>query len=416
MSLDKRVSRYHQLLNKYKGLIIVNPLMTGGKLPDNVAEKLLEEGWLEVGYSLCYDCIEGSSDTLGFPPVKRFLHDVAEFFGGETAEHTFGCRAAQFAVFKAISMKAEEGGFAKVAVVDSLCHYTTVVAAELCGVSLVEVPNTGYPEFKVQVEKYAEKIEEVKSKFGKPPALVVLTHVDPYYGNLANAEEVGRIAESYGIPFMVNAAYTAGVMPVNMKAMKANFLTISAHKSMASLAPLGFLVIRGYSGDVLKSVSTALEWSKRSFPNKMVNLFGCSIGGLPLISAMHAFPYVVERVKKWHEELEKVRWFIEEMEKIDGIKQLGEKPHNHHLTHFETPILWEISKRHKRKGFFLAEELEKRGIIGVQRGLTKHIKISVYGLSWDEIKRVRDVFYEIIDRYTREFNIRDVGVEVKERG
>ncbi|RLE50807.1 MAG: hypothetical protein DRJ33_07100 [Candidatus Methanomethylicota archaeon] len=272
------------------------------------------------------------------------------------------------------------------------------MAAELCGISLVEVPNTGYPEFRIQVEKYSEKIEEVKEKFGKLPALIILTHADPYYGNVVDAEKVGEIAESYGVPFMVNAAYTAGIMPVDMKKMKADFLTISAHKSMASLAPLGFLVIREYSDHVLRSVSAALDWSKRSFPNKMVNLFGCSIGGLPLISAMHTFPYVVERVKKWNSELEKIRWFIEEMEKLGGIKQLGEKPHNHHLTHFETPILWEISKRHKRRGFFLAEELEERGIIGVQRGLTKHLKISVYGLSWEEVKQVRDAFQDILNK------------------
>ena len=74
---------------------------------------------------------------------------------------------------------------------------------------------------------------------------------------------------------------------------------------------------------------------------------------------------------------------------------LGENPHRHHLLHFETPLLWEISQKHKKKGFFLAKEMEKRGITGVHKGLTKHIKLSVYGLDEGEIKKVKDAFCEI---------------------
>lgn len=398
------VDKYADVHNRYEGLININPLMTGGRIPREVGERLLSKGWLEVGYAICYNCTEGRSDALGFPPVKEFLSDLAEFFGGDVAEHTLGCRAAQFAVFRAA---AELDGYAKVAVVDSLCHYTTVIAAELSGLELVEVPNTGHPEYRVQVERFAEKIEEVSRRFGEAPALLALTHVDPYYGNLADVRKVGELAESYGTMFMVNAAYTAGVMPVNMRQMKADFLTVSAHKSMASLAPLGFLVAREErSSAVLKGASTALDWSKRAFPKKMVNLFGCSIGGLPLISAMYSFPLVVERVARWEEELKKTRWFSQEMEKLGGVRQLGEKPHNHHLLHFETDVLWEISKRHKRRGFFLAEDLEKRGIVGVQRGLSRRVKASVYGLSWEEVRRVRDAFRDIVNEYVEKFRIK----------
>jgi Cys-tRNA synthase (O-phospho-L-seryl-tRNA:Cys-tRNA synthase) len=70
---------------------------------------------------------------------------------------------------------------------------------------------------------------------------------------------------------------------------------------------------------------------------------------------------VVKRVKAWGEELKKVRCFIEEMERLPSVMLIEERPHRHHLLHFETPIFWEISRRRMRKGFFLADEMIQRG-------------------------------------------------------
>ena len=91
----------------------------------------------------------------------------------------------------------------------------------------------------------------------------------------------------------------------------------------------------------------------------------------------------------------KINRFIDDMEEIEGTMLLGQRPHQHHLLHFETPKFWEISKTHRKKGFFLAEEMINRGIVGLHRGMTKHIKFSIYGLSSDEIEKVKEVFYEI---------------------
>jgi len=297
--------------------------------------------------------------------------------------------------------------YARVIVADPLCHYTTVMAAEMNGFRVVEPPHAGSPNYTVQAEGFATRIEEVKRETGKLPALLVVTHAEPYHGNLNPVREVGSIAEQYGIPYMVNAAYTAGVMPVDMKEMKADFLTVSAHKSMASLGPLGFLVTsNGWSKKAFRGSTTVTSWSGRSFGNKLVNLFGCGVGGTPLISAMLSFPYVVERVKGWEGEVAKACWLIEEMEKLDGVRLIGERPHRHHLLHFDTPIFYEISQHHRRRGFFLAEEMEKRGITGLHRGLSRHIKLSTYGLSWDQVKQVRDAFKEITERYSAEYGLK----------
>ena len=384
--------------NKYKDFIIINPLMRGGIVPEEVQKQLCGEKWTGVGYSVCYDCLEGRSGLITKPPVKKFLEEIAKFYGGDAAEHTFGCRGAQFAVMNTVSELVRTGECCDMVIADPNSHYTTNIAAEMCNLKVTEPPHSGYPEYKVDAESFTAKIEEIKKDNGKSPALVAVTHADPYYGNIAPVEEVGRICEEYEIPYMVNAAYTAGVKPINMKDMKADFLTVSAHKSMASLGPLGFLVTTyEWSKKAFVTSAQKPDWTGRVFGKKIPNVFGCSVGGIPLISSMLTFDYVKGRVKKWDGELKKINDFVDFMEDLGGgeIMLLGENPHKHHLLHFETPLFWEISKKHKRKGFFLAKEMEKRGITGVHKGLTKHIKLSVYGLSDDEIKKVKNAFSEI---------------------
>ena len=47
----------------------------------------------------------------------------------------------------------------------------------------------------------------------------------------------------------------------------------------------------------------------------------------------------------------------------------------------------------------------ERGFVGLQRGLTKNIKLSIYGFSWDEVRRVRDAFHEIASKYVKEYKL-----------
>jgi Sep-tRNA:Cys-tRNA synthetase len=288
----------------------------------------------------------------------------------------------------------------KIVIADPNSHYSTNIAAEMCNLKVVEPPHTGYPEYRVKAEGFMEKIEEVKKEHGKP-ALVMCTHADPYYGNLAPVSEIGKICQEYEIPYMVNAAYTGGVKPINMKDMNADFLTLSAHKSMASIGPSGFLVTNyEWSKKAFMMSKEKPDWTGRAFGKKIPNLFGCSVGALPLVCTMLSFPYVKERVKNWDEEVRKTEKFIDDLEDLGDIMLLGERPHRHHLLHFETPVFWEISKKHKRKGFFLAEDMLKEGIVGLHKGLSKHIKLSVYGLTEEEIEKVLSAFSGIIERYS----------------
>jgi Sep-tRNA:Cys-tRNA synthetase len=387
-------------LDKYRNLrrgideswINIHPIQRGGVLPSETRETLLS---FADGYSACDFCLEGRVDLIKTPPIFDFANDVAKFLNVDEVRFTPGARGAKQAVFKAI---AEPGD---TIIVDSLAHYTTYIAAEVNGLKIVEVPHGGYPEFKIKIEDYATRIEEVKRQTGELPAAVLLTHVDYRYGNLADAAEVGKIAKEYGVPYVLNAAYSAGVMPIDGKKLGVDFLICSGHKSWASSGPIGILATTyEFSGKVFRTSTIKGPWSGRAFTKKDVYLFGCPpVFGAPIATLMASFPHVVERVKRWGEEVEKVRWLVKEFERIKDFHQLGERPRQHTLVTFETPSFHKISKKHARRGFFLHEELKKRKIAGIHAGMTKMMKLNTYGLTKEQLQKVADAFHEIARAY-----------------
>jgi Sep-tRNA:Cys-tRNA synthetase len=137
------------------------------------------------------------------------------------------------------------------------------------------------------------------------------------------------------------------------------------------------------------------DWSKRKFGVKEYALLGCTVMGAPLMTLIASFPHVVERVERWPQEVEKARYLVEQLERIEGTRQMGVRPKNHTLIHMESDGFFRASQTHKRRGYFLYEELRRRGIVGVQPGLTKHFKLNTYGLSQEKVERVAQAFLEI---------------------
>ncbi len=362
-----------------KDFINIDPLQTGGKLSEDAKKVLLEWG---DGYSICDYCT-GKLEEITKPPVNRFVEELKEFFECDEVRFTTGAREGKFAVMHALSRANPDK---KYVVVDSNAHYSTLLAAERAGLNVIEVENSGYPEYRINEEKYREILESRNDVL-----LAVLTYPDGNYGNLPDAKKVSEACRGEDVPLLLNCAYSAGRMPISMVELGADFIVASGHKSMASAGPVGVL---GFSKDYTKIVA---RWSKYR-KGKEVEFLGCTARGVPLLTLMASFDHVKERIKRWDQEVEKARWFAEEMEKL-GIKQLGEKPHNHDLMFFESEILYEISRKVKRGRYFLYKELKKKRIHGIKPGLTKHFKLSTYLVPKDDLRIVLNAFEEIIEAY-----------------
>ncbi|MDI6902169.1 MAG: O-phospho-L-seryl-tRNA:Cys-tRNA synthase [Methanocellales archaeon] len=365
-------------------MINIDPLQTGGKLTPEARAALIQWG---DGYSVCDFC-PGTLDEIRTPPIHDFIHDaLPEFLGIDHARVTNGAREAKFAIMHALASRNDS------IVLDGNAHYTSFVAAERAGLKIKTVPNSGYPDYKVDPEGYATIIEEIEKEIGKLPTLALLTYPDGNYGNIVDAKRVASICHEYDIPFLLNGAYAVGRMPISARKVGADFIVGSGHKSMASSGPVGVLGVTDEHKDKI------FEKSK-FFRAKEVELLGCTARGATIMTLMASFPSVVERLKHWEEEVRKAQWFSAQLEDL-GLKQLGDRPHKHDLMFFEAPNLYEISQRAKDGRYFLYKELKDRNIHGIKPGLTKSFKLSTFGLSRSELKVVIDAFDDIIKNMLR---------------
>jgi len=357
----------------------LNPLQTGGRTNAEIRKTALQ---FVDGYSVCDYC-QGVLHLIEKPPICNLVKELVEFLDMDEARLTLGAREGKFIVMHSLLLPGDAIVF------DANRHYTTYIAAESVGAKIYEVESIGYPSFEITPEAYRKTFERVIKETGAPPKLALLTHVDGDYGNLTDAKCIGELCKEYGVPFLLNAAYTAGRMGVKGKELGADFLVCSGHKGFGVPGTIGIL-------------ATTSKWVEKVFrrsslyDKKEVELLGCTARSGSLACLITALPYIKERVKGWDEEVKKAQWFVEQMEGLGGITQIGARPTQHDLVRLETPILREISKTHRKKGYYLYYELEKRGITGLKPGQTDWFKLSTYGFTWDQVKHLFTAFEEIV--------------------
>lgn len=80
------------------------------------------------------------------------------------------------------------------------------------------------------------RAKEFLDKIRRDTKMIIVNHVSNVTGARA-IEEIGYCADRYGIPFLVDAAQSAGHININMKDTKINILAAAGHKGLA--APQG---------------------------------------------------------------------------------------------------------------------------------------------------------------------------------
>ena len=155
-----------------------------------------------------------------------------------------------------------------------------------------------------------------------------------------------------------------------------------------------------YAPQVFRTTGMVGDVTSRKFGIKEVEMLGCTLMGANLIAMMASFPAVRERTRHWSEEVERSNYFIGRLLAIEGSRVLSEYPRKHSLTKVDTTGSFDtVAKTHKRKGFFLSDELSQRGIVGEFAGATRAWKLNTYGLSWKRVRYLADAFTEIAEKY-----------------
>lgn len=90
-----------------------------------------------------------------------------------------------------------------------------------------------------------ETVANFRRKLTPETRAIVCTHASNVFGVSAPVRALGRMARSYGIPFVVDGAQSAGVLPLDLTEDAIDFLCLPGHKGLYGPMGTGLLLCSG---------------------------------------------------------------------------------------------------------------------------------------------------------------------------
>jgi cysteine desulfurase / selenocysteine lyase len=160
--------------------------------------------------------------------------------------------------------------------------------------------------------------------------LIVLSHCSNVTGTVQPLAEIGHLATKSGVPLLVDAAQSAGVMPIDVTAMGINLLAAPGHKGLLGPQGTGFLYIaEGLELPPLVVGGTGGHSSGEEQPEEMPDRFESGTLNTPGIAGLQAgvefiLSTGIETIRR--KEMSLVRHLVEELLKMQGITLYGPAP------------------------------------------------------------------------------------------
>lgn len=87
------------------------------------------------------------------------------------------------------------------------------------------------------------RLDQLKKALERPTRMVALTHASNVLGTVQPIAEIGALARARGAAFLVDAAQTAGVLPIDVAASNIDFLALAGHKGLFGPVGTGALYV-----------------------------------------------------------------------------------------------------------------------------------------------------------------------------
>ena len=88
----------------------------------------------------------------------------------------------------------------------------------------------------------AAMLEQFRQALDRPADAVICTHVSNVFGYRLPVEDIAALCRKKGVPFVLDASQSAGMLPVNMKALGASFIAMPGHKGLYGPQGTGLLL------------------------------------------------------------------------------------------------------------------------------------------------------------------------------
>ncbi len=132
-----------------------------------------------------------------------------------------------------------------------------------------------------------DTLEAFEAALKTQPDAAVFTHVSNVFGYILPVEEMARLCRGRGIPFVVDAAQSAGCLNVSLEGLGADFIAMPGHKGL--LGPQGTgLLLCGRTPAPLLQGGTGSESIRQEMPDYTPDRGEAGTLNVPGIAGLHA--------------------------------------------------------------------------------------------------------------------------------
>lgn len=216
--------------------------------------------------------------------AKRVLscrNTAASFFGCQpeqvlfTGNCTQGLNTAIFSLLKP-GGRAVISGFEHNAVTRPL--YALGAKITVAGRTLFDWQNT---------------LEEFENALRRGQDLAVFTMASNVFGYILPVEELSALCRTYGVPFVVDAAQGAGILPLHMEKLQADFIAMPGHKGLLGPQGTGILLCKNSPKPLIYGGTGSMS-REQSMPDFLPDVGEAGTVNVPGIAGLEAGIRVVK--------------------------------------------------------------------------------------------------------------------------
>ncbi len=213
-------------------MIYLDNAATTSPKPVSVIEKLTEASQRfsanpgRSGHSLSLEC----ADIL-----YKCRKNIASFFGLNKPDRcvfTYNCTTAINMVLKGTLQRGDH------VIISDLEHNAIIRPLNSLSMHGIEITKAH-----VVRGDFNQTVENFRKAIRKNTRLIFCTHASNVTGDVLPVSAIAELAKQHGLLFGIDAAQSAGTLPIDMEGLKADFICIPSHKGLYGVMGCGALLI-----------------------------------------------------------------------------------------------------------------------------------------------------------------------------
>ena len=165
---------------------------------------------------------------------------------------------------------------------------------------------------------WEDTLEHFEDRLKQKPKAAVFTHVSNVFGYILPVEEMALLCRKYRVPFILDAAQSAGILDVDMEKLGAEFIAMPGHKGLLGPQGTGILLCRERAEPLIRG-GTGSESENQEMPEFLPDRLEAGTLNVPGIAGLGAGIRCLLRIgvdtifRREHAQLEKAAAGLEKL-------------------------------------------------------------------------------------------------------